>query len=73
MNKQQTIAHYKQIEQAAIRLEAVAEQELKAAARLKSEAQAALAELGGSTGRGRKVKYELTAEEEIDLISSLTK
>ena len=73
MNKQQHIDLLNRQIKIGFELMQVAKMNYKAAARSVSEAQSALKELGGSQGRARKGKYELSEEEKIALKASLIK
>jgi len=73
MNKAQEIAKWKRILSAATMTKAVAIQQVETAARLESEANSVLEELGAPKGPHRKVKYELSAEEKLRLTASMTK
>ncbi|MFP9099103.1 hypothetical protein ACLI09_08615 [Flavobacterium sp. RHBU_24] len=73
MNKAHEIAKWKRLREAAAMTKAVALQQYETAARLESEADTALAELGAPKGPRRKVKHELSDAEKLRLTASMTK
>lgn len=73
MNKQQQIAELNRQIKVGSELMQVAKQNHEVAARIVSEAQSALNELGGSKGQARKgSKHKLSEETKLKLKASLT-
>ena len=74
MNKSEKIKTFNQIAESAANLEQVARQAMALAARLKSEANSALAELGNDAGQTRKGKkgYEMPEHMRLAALGSLT-
>lgn len=73
MNKKQQIQFYNRQLKSSEELKAVAMQNYNLAAQIESEAKSALEMLGALKGQDRKVKHELSIENRLSLIGSLTK
>lgn len=72
MSKKDKIKFFKQQLASSREMMGLAMQNYNLAARLESEANSALHELGAPEGQGRKVKYSLSENEKLSLISNLT-